>query len=120
MGKYIREKNGKLYLVTSKKVQGVWKQKWTQIIDEKARTVLSNELNCRKDEVEITCFNPSCSNVIRMTQKQKRDLLLSFQKKYKKLVFIACSTDCQTLLYDLMGESKEDSTDLMEKQQHGI
>jgi len=55
------------------------------------------------DEITyISCFNPNCNNLIAMSKHQKRDLLLSFQKKYSKFICITCCAECQIITEDVL------------------
>lgn len=53
---------------------------------------------------EITCFNPPCSNHIKTTIEQKRDLLISFVLKYDAIVLPVCSKECEDALLSTLRE----------------
>jgi hypothetical protein len=60
-----------------------------------------------EDEITyIPCFNPNCNNLIAMGRHQKRDLLLSFQKKYNKFICITCSQTCQDIVEIVLNPQK--------------
>jgi hypothetical protein len=102
--KYITEEQGAYYLIDKVRCGDEWKEKKTEITDSVTVSDLDkyrNDTTVESESTYLPCFNPYCNNVIRVTKKQKRDLLLSFQKKYKKVVFVTCSDECQDVVLNI-------------------
>jgi hypothetical protein len=102
---FIREKNGKYYLVTRYYEGSRRREKWEALKDidlENLYKALKIKEEIEKQTVEVPCMNPYCSNTILMTPQQKQDLLISFKKKYDKLVLVCCSKECQQKVLDIL------------------
>jgi len=102
---FIREKNGKFYLVTRYYEGSRRKERWEPLKDadlENLTKALKIKEEIRKQTVEVPCMNPHCSNKVLMTPQQKQDLLISFKKKYDKLVLVCCSKECQQKVLQLL------------------
>lgn len=56
----------------------------------------------REQAVDVSCSNPSCSNTIPITAKQKRDFLVSYRKLYGKTVFPCCCNECRDVVFNMM------------------
>jgi len=94
--KHITEKNGDFYLVTESE-----KMKIEDAEVKAALTEYDSLPDIDEQIVTVSCFNPECSNQINLTIRQKRDQLISFPKKYGKMVFICCCETCQQRLLEL-------------------
>jgi len=108
--KRIEEIGGKYFLIDKKMEHGELVERSQEITDAEIVEALEefdSDTTLQDESVYVPCFNPDCKNVIRMTQRQKRDLLLSFQKKYKKVVFVACSPECQNIIKDIFQADSE-------------
>lgn len=105
---FIREKNGRYYLVNRYYEGSKRKEKWTPLYGEDLNNLLKalkiKEAIARQT-VEVPCMNPHCSNKIKMTPQQKQDLLISFKKKYDKLVLVCCSKECQQKVLELLNSN---------------
>jgi hypothetical protein len=105
---FIREKNGKHYLVNRFKEGGKWREKWIPLqgddLDNLMKALKIKE-EIAKQIVEVPCANPYCSNTIKLTPQQKQDFLISFKKKYDKLVLVCCSKECQQKVLELMQQN---------------
>ena len=102
---FIREKNGKHYIVHRYYENGKRKEKWVRLegTNLKAfKNALKVKEELERNSVEVACMNPFCSNKIIMTAEQKRDLLISFKKKYNKAVLVCCSEECRKKVLELL------------------
>lgn len=102
----LREKGGETYLVVRwwDKELKKRREKWLQITKEELNKVLEyldRHEKIKQKLTKITCFNPSCSRTIYLTEEQKRDFLISFAKKYDATVLPTCSKKCQQELLQL-------------------
>ena len=96
--KLIREGNGHYRLIKRYMVAGdVYEREETMAegTREMVLTALREKKEFARDLVEMSCWNPMCSNTIVVTPEQKRDFLISFQKKYGKTVFPCCCKECR-------------------------
>lgn len=102
---FIREKNGKYYIVNRYYEGPKRREKWIPL-DSLNQEVLKKALEIKeeiaKQIVEVPCMNPYCSNTIKITPQQKQDLLISFKKKYDKLVLVCCSKECQQKVLEIL------------------
>ena len=102
---FIRQKNNKYYLVRRFYENGKQRERWYQLDDTDTEKILK-ALNIKREllgqTVEITCANPNCSKTIKLTPEQKRDFLISFKKKYDKIVLACCSKECQSRVLEIL------------------
>lgn len=111
MSKYIVEEGGKYFLVNRHKEEGKWVETQKEITNSVVISKLDEytaDTTLEDQSVYLPCFNPECKNTLRVTVRQKRDLLLSFQKKYQKVVFVACSPECQAKILQLFNCTESD------------
>jgi len=101
MSVFIRQKNNKHYLVVRTKASEKWIPLRGEDLDN-LRKALEIKQILAEQTVEITCVNPECSNRIITTKQQKQDFLISFKKKYDKLVLPCCSKECQEKVLKLI------------------
>lgn len=102
--KYIEEEGDKYFLIDRTSSAKGWIDKRTEITDDVTigdLEKLKNDTSVDDNSTYVPCFNPHCNHIIKITKKQKRDLLLSFQKKYKKVVFVTCCSECQKVVLDI-------------------
>jgi hypothetical protein len=108
MSVFIREKSGKYYLVNRYYEGSKRKERWTPLDGEDLSNLLKalkiKEVIARQT-VEVPCMNPFCSNKLKMTPQQKQDLLISFKKKYDKLVLVCCSKECQHKVLSILQQN---------------
>jgi len=105
MSVFIREKNGKYYLVNRYRTASGRKEKWIPL-ESANLEVLEKAMEIKEElarrTVEVPCMNPYCNNTVKMTPQQKKDLLISFKKKYDKVVLVCCSKECQQKVLELL------------------
>jgi hypothetical protein len=109
--KHIESEEDKYYLVDRVRCEGGWIENKKEITDDVIISELDklDKSNGMEDEYTyVPCFNPNCNHVIKLTKKQKRDLLLSFQKKYKKVVFVTCCDDCQKTVLKIFNQQADE------------
>jgi len=94
--KHISKKGGKYYLADGENRTEIVTPDVIQALDEYA-----NQPSIDDQITHIPCFNPECNNLIKLTVRQKRDQLISFPKKYQKIIFVACCEDCQKRILEL-------------------
>lgn len=107
--KYIIEEDSKYYLIDKVRCSDGWREKRIEITDSVTLAEIEaykSDTTVEDESTYLPCFNPYCNHVIRVTKKQKRDLLLSFQKKYKKVVFITCCAECQKVVQDIFNSDQ--------------
>jgi|GEM_PF-2440942 hypothetical protein len=105
---YLRQKHGKWYLVKRYREGEKRREKWTRLDEASLKNLLAAvnvKMQLSQEVVEVPCMNPFCSNKVLMTPQQKQDLLISFKKKYDKLVLICCSKECQKKVSDLLQQN---------------
>ncbi len=102
---FIRQKRGRYYLVKRYYENGKQREKWIPLSDTDTKKIIK-ALEIKKEllsqTVEITCANPYCSKTIKLTPEQKRDFLISFKKKYDKVVLACCSRECQNRVLEIL------------------
>jgi len=95
---FLREKNGKYYLVRRSVVGGKRQEHWAPLagIDrEILEAALQVKNDVQRETVEVPCMNPQCRNKILMTKKQLEEFFISSKKRYNLMVFPFCSTKCR-------------------------
>ena len=80
---------------------------WKQIIIRKATAeeiAASNiSKNAKKDMAFITCSNPECDRQLKIPRSQKRRFNTTYPLRYKRVLMLYCSRDCQIAHNKVLG-----------------
>jgi len=113
MAYFVRQIGNRHYIVHQyKDVDGRWRQTSERISDRDLKhieTTIAEKRKFEQELVEMPCWNPYCSNTVTMTPIQKRDFLISFVKKYDKVVLPFCCNECREKTMKMIEEGKNDT-----------
>lgn len=103
---FLREKNGRLYLVSRTGNGKKRKETWTPLPNTDRSLIektLQSKEALKEEIIQFPCMNPECNNTIPMTKSQLEDFFVSSKKKYDMIIMPFCSKECRDKMLEKHG-----------------
>ena len=85
------------------KRNGKWTNKYIRKATAEEIAASNISKNAKKDMAFITCSNPECDRQLKIPRSQKRRFNTTYPLRYKRVLMLYCSRDCQMAHNKVLG-----------------